>query len=873
MNTFKFGLLMLIATAVLYINAVAVNAAAKQPQKPDVSDRLSVHLGIIDEEASLSKERITRAEFCVFMVNTLTWKYPQTSISATRRIYSDIPQYDWFAGYAQYLSELGIINGYDDGTFRPDDDIELAQGYNIALKALGYNEYAELSGGYLDGVAKTVQRLNMDKSLSKYPLNTYMSGEIAAILIDNMLESKMLQYAGTDGKGGTRFTEEEIFVTGKLGLYEYKGIETGADTYSILGGRLKQDAVEFDGRFYDNMDPAAEKLIGCSVKYYVDKDSGAVHAIVPQNKNKILLLDDDEAYEYADGKIKCDTDGKTYSVKLSNNADIVSNGDAIRASDMHIPEYGILRLVDNDDDGSYDVVLITEYTTVIVDTIDTVQRIIYGKNSDSSGKRYEIKLDDYRYSRLFDASGIECELNSLKPDGVITAVISGTTSVDLYMSYETVAGVITNVNTDPDNKTKVTIDGTEYKVVYDAYSPYWYGTAGSQCTVSLDFNHNAAWIRPAKDDVWSFGYIFKASYSDDGESIVIRFLSQDGEEIRSEIDSKCRLDGAVIGNNTDFALSELNNRGLMRYRISSSGKLVAIDLPADQPMDDTSRSGDDNNNRLLRRAYDFFQYKGGINIFKRINSSNTIIKGEISPSDDAVIFSVPRDQSDFSTSDCKVIKRNALYTDEQCYVESFNTEPDMLLAQALVVYEDGTTINNNAKIFIIDKITETLYDDEETYQLEGYLGGNHVAYKLKSKELAYVSGNMLQIGDIIRINRLDDVISAVEAIYTSSGMGILNSRSKYEKPGGFDSGFRALIGNVKNNADGMFVLQYNPENPQTELYTASRFRIYVVDPEARTKVSRVTTGDIPHPVSGKASDETVIVTTSSTTPMDLVIYK
>ncbi len=43
----------------------------------------------------------------------------------------------WYAGYIQAAAELKLIEGFDDGTFRPNDYITRAQACTIINRTLG----------------------------------------------------------------------------------------------------------------------------------------------------------------------------------------------------------------------------------------------------------------------------------------------------------------------------------------------------------------------------------------------------------------------------------------------------------------------------------------------------------------------------------------------------------------------------------------------------------------------------------------------------------------------------------------------------------------------------------------------------------------
>ena len=74
---------------------------------------------------------ITRAEF-----TTMAMRFCQ-EIPTGENIFSDVDQDDWFYDYVVGSIQYGWINGYPDGTFRPNDTITRAEVTTIANRMLG----------------------------------------------------------------------------------------------------------------------------------------------------------------------------------------------------------------------------------------------------------------------------------------------------------------------------------------------------------------------------------------------------------------------------------------------------------------------------------------------------------------------------------------------------------------------------------------------------------------------------------------------------------------------------------------------------------------------------------------------------------------
>ena len=51
--------------------------------------------------------------------------------------YPDVTQDHWAAKQIEILTEKGVIVGYPDGTFKPDDNVSRAEFASMAIKALG----------------------------------------------------------------------------------------------------------------------------------------------------------------------------------------------------------------------------------------------------------------------------------------------------------------------------------------------------------------------------------------------------------------------------------------------------------------------------------------------------------------------------------------------------------------------------------------------------------------------------------------------------------------------------------------------------------------------------------------------------------------
>ena len=75
---------------------------------------------------------ITRAEFAKIAVS-----FAQTNGSAVYSYFTDVKTTDWFAPYVTTAKDSGLIEGYSDGSFKPENRITRAEACAIVNRVLG----------------------------------------------------------------------------------------------------------------------------------------------------------------------------------------------------------------------------------------------------------------------------------------------------------------------------------------------------------------------------------------------------------------------------------------------------------------------------------------------------------------------------------------------------------------------------------------------------------------------------------------------------------------------------------------------------------------------------------------------------------------
>lgn len=81
---------------------------------------------------------ITRAEFSK-IISTVTGGIGTDTETLPKNIFSDVAENHWALKYILHCKAATFVDGYDDGTFRPDDNITFAEAVKVCLSAVGYD--------------------------------------------------------------------------------------------------------------------------------------------------------------------------------------------------------------------------------------------------------------------------------------------------------------------------------------------------------------------------------------------------------------------------------------------------------------------------------------------------------------------------------------------------------------------------------------------------------------------------------------------------------------------------------------------------------------------------------------------------------------
>lgn len=102
--------------------------------------------GIFDPDSD-----VTRAEMLKMILLNSGEEIP---LSFEESSFSDVDEEDWYFGYVMHALDLGVVEGYDDGTFRPNDSVNRAEALTMLLRMADVDDESSTSGLDFDDLAE-----------------------------------------------------------------------------------------------------------------------------------------------------------------------------------------------------------------------------------------------------------------------------------------------------------------------------------------------------------------------------------------------------------------------------------------------------------------------------------------------------------------------------------------------------------------------------------------------------------------------------------------------------------------------------------------------------------------------------------------------
>mgnify|MGYP000105436721 CR=1 FL=1 len=182
-----FSTLIAAALVLALLPAGAFAATVSTDEASQVLAALNIMVGDQNGNLNLSNN-VTRAEFTKMAVMASPLGEGvggSTNVSP----YPDVPYTHWAAPYVEAAVTAGYVNGYTNGTFRPSNQITLAEGVTILLRLLGYED-SDFTGAFPAGQMSMYRSLGLNENVSASEASSVLNRQDSMYLFYNLLTAK-----------------------------------------------------------------------------------------------------------------------------------------------------------------------------------------------------------------------------------------------------------------------------------------------------------------------------------------------------------------------------------------------------------------------------------------------------------------------------------------------------------------------------------------------------------------------------------------------------------------------------------------------------------------------------------------------------------
>ena len=115
----------------------------------------------------------------------------QAAASTGSTNFNDVPASHWASGYINVAEALQVVNGYGNGKFGPEDKVTYEQAIKMIVVALGYELDAQAKGGWYTGYLAVAAREGITRN-SNGVVGTAAARGTIAVLVYNSLEVRLM---------------------------------------------------------------------------------------------------------------------------------------------------------------------------------------------------------------------------------------------------------------------------------------------------------------------------------------------------------------------------------------------------------------------------------------------------------------------------------------------------------------------------------------------------------------------------------------------------------------------------------------------------------------------------------------------------------
>lgn len=204
----KFSVFLALLCLTMCISTTSLAAKfydTKGTEYEGMVDRIAA-LGIINgisEKTFAPNKGLTRAEFAKIITYTKGMQKFADETDLPSK-FKDVKKNHWAKNYIMVAEDMGFLKGYEDGTFRPEQEVTYAEFIAITLRVLGYVNIDETSGStWYSGYIKRMIEIDLHKGMPEFKSYDAPAkrGDVAIMWWNMLVSDRWAIDAQSEGSG------------------------------------------------------------------------------------------------------------------------------------------------------------------------------------------------------------------------------------------------------------------------------------------------------------------------------------------------------------------------------------------------------------------------------------------------------------------------------------------------------------------------------------------------------------------------------------------------------------------------------------------------------------------------------------------------
>ncbi|MBO7247930.1 MAG: S-layer homology domain-containing protein, partial [Bacteroidaceae bacterium] len=674
----------------------------------------------LDLDYSFDGETVTRAEFISSVMGLMNLAPAGTFEAIFKDVTPDTP----YNSAVYMAAKLGFIS--EGEYFEPSRPITYAEACKIMVTALGYSAPAYTKGGYPYGFMQQASQLDLglglemkeDSNFTIYDFSLFLSNAIdidACVVTGSTVDKKGESYRVYRESGSILEIYRE--------LYRVEGVLSGNgvsflydEAVGVSRDRIMIGNETYIYETYENL--------GMNVNAFYKLGKDGIKEIVylqPEENSSVTFTEEDGFEIRGEYGYYYDEKGKERKVKIDSKIATLYNGVADKSMDLANISFtdGYVELIDNDDDGDYDVISVKEYSYMIINKIDLVNGYIYSSNAeqliDLSDERTLYTLAQYGdIENIPDGACIEY---TVAKDGVDEeGNVKYGRYYDIKVCSKKISGVIDSVVTDAES-TKFVINGQKYEMTNHFYNKYMnIAQLGVEVEVYLTGDDKLIAVASYSDKGFPYGFFYGAAKVGSlFGGYQVRIFSQDGSHYIFDLAEKFKLNNEKMNDEDAFDVLKDMNEQIIRYSLNGDGQVKAINTAAPIVDGDTNIyffDKEDEDNNIVK------QFKPANTATTYYRSTNGSFAGEYIIGSATKVFCIDEDETDL-TKAFKMASYSSMVSGKSPNIPAgkltaYNVGIDGGIAGAVVFKTSNINIENGYKQYGVVVSVEDSIDNEGT---------------------------------------------------------------------------------------------------------------------------------------------------------------